>query len=108
MIELAILTVIIEICVLLILKERDITFLAYWAAVTALTNILANLYVIYAFNGGSIEYAITTVVIESAVFLTELLLAFLYTSSIRKSLLYSGACNLSSFLIGLLIQIIII
>ena len=106
--ELAILTVIIEICVLLILKERDVTFCIYWAAVTALTNILANLYVIYVFSGGSIEYAITTAVIEIAVFLTELLLAFLYTSSIKKSLLYSGVCNLSSFIIGLLIQIIFI
>ena len=42
-----IMTIILECLALLIMKERDALFYVYWAAITTVTNIPANLYIAY-------------------------------------------------------------
>ena len=101
-----ILTVVIELIALYLIGERDKLLYLYWLAITALTNILANLYVVLVFNGTSLEYWISVVVIEVLVFLSEFGLCFLYTSDKKKSLKYSAVCNLASYFIGSLILLI--
>lgn len=107
MIEALVITIILECLALLIIGERDRTFYLYWVAVTALTNVLVNLYLTYVFSGGVVEYWITAAVLEAVVLISEFLLCLLYTSDKKKSIIYSAVCNGASFLVGLLIQNII-
>ena len=104
MIEALVLTVILEWLALVILGERDKLFYLYWVAVTALTNVLVNLYLTYLFSGGVIEYWINVTLLEIMVLISEFFLCFLYTLDKKKSIKYSAVCNSASFLIGLLIQ----
>ena len=108
MIEALVLTVILECLALFILGERDKLFYVYWGAVTALTNVLVNLYITYLFSGGVMQYWINVAVLEILVLMGEIFFCFLYTSDKKKSIKYSAVCNGASFLIGLLIQKIII
>ena len=98
-----ILTVIIECLVLLLLGEREKLLYVYWIAITSFTNLSANLYFALAFNGSRLDYWLTVAIIELLVFLCELIMCFIYTSNWKKSIKYSLICNLSSFLIGLII-----
>ena len=107
MTELLILTIILECLALLLLGERTPLFYLYWVAVTALTNVLANLYLIYVFSGGLTEYYINVAIIEILVFAAEFALCYLYISDRKKSLIYSAVCNSASFIIGSIIQLII-
>ena len=85
MTELLILTIILECLALLLLGERTPLFYLYWVAVTALTNVLANLYLIYVFSGGLTEYYINVAIIEILVFAAEFALCYLYISDKKKS-----------------------
>ena len=101
------LTIIIELFVLWFFKERHRLFFVYWGGVTALTNLLANLFILYVFSGGDVEYWICVVIIEALVFISEAALCFVYNSDLKKSIKYSAVCNLFSFGIGLLISLFI-
>lgn len=105
MIPLLLLTVFLECLTLFILGERNPLLYLYWTAITTFTNLSANLYLFYCFSGGNTEYYITAIIIEGLVFLSEFLLCYLYTSDKKKSLIYSGACNGTSYIIGLIIQL---
>jgi hypothetical protein len=98
------LTIIIECSVLAILRELDKLFYLYWIVLTSITNLSINTYIIYFFSGEALEYLLTVVVLEVLVLICEFGLSFLYTRDFKKSLIYSLVCNLSSFLIGLLIS----
>ncbi len=103
MVAAVLLTIILECLVLYLLKEREKMFFVYWGALTAFTNLSANLFIALTFNGGTLEYWHNVVIIELIVFLLEFILCFVYLGDLRKSALYSLVCNLTSFLIGLII-----
>ena len=103
LIELLLLTVILECVALLIMRERDRLFYVYWMAVTAFTNLSANLYILLFFSGNLTEYYLTVAVIEMLVFVAEFLLCLAYTKEKGKSVKYSAVCNIFSFVIGLII-----
>ena len=102
-----IMTIILECLALLIMKERDALFYVYWAAITTVTNIPANLYIAYVFSGGRVEYWISVAVIEALVLGAEYLLALAYTKDKKRSIKYSAICNLTSYCIGSMILIIL-
>ena len=102
-----IMTIILECLALLILRERDVLFYVYWAAITTVTNIPANLYMAYVFSGGKVEYWISVAVIEALVLGAEYLLALAYTKDKKKSIKCSAVCNLASYCIGSLILMIL-
>lgn len=93
-------TIILEALALFVLGERSPTFFLYWTAITTITNIPANLYIIYVFKGGATEYYIAVAIIELIVLVSEFLLCYLYTKEKKKSLLYSLVCNVASYFIG--------
>lgn len=101
------LTVILEVLALLLLKEKEPLFYVYWTAVTVFTNVLANAYVSFVFDGTQLEYYLTVAAIEALVFIAEMLACFAYTKDIKKSAKYSAICNLASFGIGYIIYIFI-
>ena len=101
------LTVIIEFIALCLLGERNWLFFIYWTAVTAFTNLCANLYINVFFSGSGVEYFFTVVIIEALVFLIEFLLCRVYTGDKKKSLKYSAICNAASYFIGSIILFII-
>ena len=107
MTELLILTIILECLTLLLIGERSPIFYLYWIAVTTATNLSANLYIVYVFGGGDVEYYVTVAIIEILVFAAEFALCYVYTSDKRKSLIYSASCNGASFVLGSIIQSII-
>lgn len=107
MIQALILTIILECTVLFILGERSKIFYLYWCAVTALTNICANLYIVFLFSGGEIEYWITAAIIEILVVIAEFLLCLAYTNDKKTSIKYSSICNATSFFVGLIVQFLV-
>lgn len=101
-----ILTVILECAVLYFLGERDKVFYLYWCALTAATNILVNLYILFIFEGEKTEYWITVAILELLVFAAECFMCFIYKKDKVKSIVYSAICNGTSFLVGLIIQLL--
>ena len=100
------LTVIIEFIALCLLGERSRLFFLYWTAVTAFTNLCANLYISIFFSGDTVEYYLTVAIIEALVFLCEFLLCWVYTEDKKKSLKYSAICNVASYFIGSIVLLI--
>lgn len=98
-----ILTIILECLALFLIGEREKLYYIYWIAITSVTNLSANLYLALVFKGGNIEYWLTVAVIELLVFVCEFVLSFIYTNDWKKSIKNSLICNLSSFLIGLIV-----
>ena len=98
-----ILTVILECSVLYLLGERDKSIYIYWIAVTSFTNLSLNLCLSLAFTQASPEYWLFALIGELIVLFVEFGLCFVYTNDIKKSIKYSLICNLTSFLIGLII-----
>ena len=103
LIEPLLLTIFLECIVLLILGERDKTFYLYWGAVTAFTNLSINVYISLIFSGSLTEYYIAVAFLEVLVLVIEFLLCLVYTNDKGKSIKYSAVCNLTSFLIGLVL-----
>jgi hypothetical protein len=98
-----ILTIILECLALFLIGEREKLYYIYWIAITSVTNLSANLYLALVFKGGNIEYWLTVAVVELLVSALEFVLSFIYTNNWKKSIKNSLICNLSSFLIGLII-----
>ena len=106
MLILLLLTIILECLALLALGERNPLFYLYWVAVTTLTNLMINLILGLIVFEYLLVYWIVVILFEIAVFASEFYLCYLYTNDRARSIKYSAVCNASSFIIGLLIQII--
>lgn len=92
-------TLLIEISVLLLLKERRWKVLMMAVVMNILTNVPLNIYAWYSY--GAMTYK-SIIMLESGVVLIETILYYIVTHDIRKSLLYAVLCNAISYLIGLL------
>ena len=101
------LTLVIELATLFLLRNREAIFYLYWAAVTTLTNVLANACMYLVPFEGNRELCALVLALELLVFVSELFLCFLYTKSFKTSAKYSAVCNLASFCIGSPILMII-
>lgn len=97
------LTVLIEAIVLFLLHRKDPLFHLYWAALTALSNTLANLCLQLSFFDTQAKIWCGIAAVELFVFLFEFFFGFLYTKDKGASAKYSAVCNLASFGIGTLL-----
>lgn len=94
-------TILIELGVLWLLRERRKKILLSSIAVNVLTNVPLNLLVNHLDGGWSFILGG-----EVVVFIVEALWYFYFTRSIKQALIYSFLCNAISFLIGLLFWLI--
>ena len=94
-------TIIVELCVLLYLRERRAKVLWASVGINTLTNIPLNLY--FLCIGG--EW-ISVLLAEILVVIVEGGLYYLFLRNIRQALVYSFFCNAISFLSGLLISLL--
>lgn len=96
-------TILIELAVLLLLRERSGKVLMASVAVNILTNVPLNLYVNYVSN------SLPTILCgEALVVLVETLWYCLFLANLPRSFMYSFLCNAISFLTGLLAQLLYI
>lgn len=96
-------TILIELAVLLLLRERSRRVLASSVVVNVLTNIPLNLYVNYVSN-----CLLAICCGEVIVVLVEALWYYLFLGNLSRSFVYSFLCNAISFLTGLLILLLYI
>lgn len=96
-------TILIELGVLWLLKERRTKVLLSSVAVNVLTNVPLNLY----FSNTDYNWS-RVLICELIVFVVEALWYLCFTGSFRQSVIYSFLCNAISFLMGLLLLIIMI
>lgn len=96
-------TILIELAVLLLLRERSRRVLASSVVVNVLTNIPLNLYVNYVSNS-----LLAILCGELVVVLVEALWYYLFLGNLSRSFVYSFLCNAISFLTGLLILLLYI
>ena len=96
-------TILIELVVLLFLRERRRLVLVSSVVINILTNIPLNLFVIY------IDSSFMTIVLsELLVMVVEALWYYLFIRDLPRAFIYSSLCNAISFLIGLLAQLLIV
>ena len=96
-------TILIELVILLLLRERRMLVLGSSVIINILTNIPLNLYVIY------IDSSIMTIVLgELLVVVVETLWYYLFLRVLSRAFIYSFLCNAISFLTGLLVQLLIV
>ena len=96
-------TIMIELVVLLLLRERRRLVLGSSVIINILTNIPLNLYVVY------IDSSMLTIVIgELLVVVVEALWYYLFLRVLSRAFIYSFLCNAISFLTGLLVQLFIV
>jgi len=95
-------TIMIELMVLLLLRERRKMVLGASVIINILTNVPLNLCVVY------IDRSVMTIVVgELLVVVVEALWYYLFLRVLSRSFIYSFLCNTISFLIGLLVQLLI-
>lgn len=94
-------TILIELVVLLLLRERRKRVLASSVVVNVITNVPLNLYVY--FIGNTIP---TLLLGEVIVILVETLWYYVFIRELSRSFTYSILCNAISFLTGLFAQIL--
>lgn len=98
-----VLTILIELVVLLLLRERRGLVLGSSVVINILTNVPLNLFVIY------VDSSVVTIVLgELLVIAIEALWYFLFIRNLSRAFIYSSLCNAISFLTGLLIQFLIV
>ena len=96
-------TILIELVVLLLLGERRGLVLGSSVVINMLTNIPLNLFVIF------IDKSLMTIVLgELLVVVVEALWYYLFLRVWSRAFIYSILCNAISFLIGLLVQLLIV
>lgn len=96
-------TILIELVVLLLLGERRGLVLGSSVVINMLTNIPLNLFVIF------IDKSLMTIVLgELLVVVVEALWYYLFLRVMSRAFIYSILCNAISFLIGLLVQLLIV
>jgi len=95
-------TILIELVVLVLLREHRKLVLGSSVVINLFTNIPLNLYVIY------IDNCMMTIIIgELLVVLVEALWYYLFLRVLSRAFIYSFLCNAVSFLTGLLVQLLI-
>ena len=90
-------TILIELAVLWLLREKRRKVLLASVAINVLTNVPLNLYVMHV--GYSTKVILTG---ELLVFIVEALWYLIFIRDIKKAVVYSFLCNAVSFLSGLL------
>ena len=96
-------TILIELVVLLLLRERSRVVLGSSVIINILTNIPLNLYVVYINN------SLPAIVLgELIVVVVEAFCYFLLLRNLSRAFIYSSLCNSISFLIGVLAQLLIV
>ena len=95
-----IMTVVIEGIVLLALGESEPLFYLYWTALTTFTNVGINLTLFLVSIDSRTVYAFAVAALELLVLTVEMLFAYLYKKSLKKSIIYSVVCNAASFFLG--------
>ena len=94
-------TILIELAVLLLLRERRKRVLASSVVVNVLTNVPLNLYIYY------VSDSIPALLLgEVIVVLVETLWYYVFIRELSRSFTYSILCNAISFLTGLFAQIL--
>lgn len=94
-------TILIELVVLLLLRERRGLVLGSSVVINILTNVPLNLFVIY------IDNSVATIVIgELLVMAIEAFWYYLFIHNLARAFIYSSLCNAISFLIGLLAELL--
>ncbi len=102
-----ILTVMLEGLVLFLLRERSIGTFVFFAALNTATNLSLNLFIqLYSF-ASVLGYHLIVFALELLIVALEAALYFLYTGNFKKSVKYSFFCNLTSYLAGFFILLII-
>lgn len=96
-------TILIELVVLLLLRERRRLVLGSSVVTNILTNIPLNLYVVYVDSS-----MVTIITGELLVIVVEALWYYLFLRVLSRSFIYSFLCNAISFLTGLLVQLLIV
>ena len=94
-------TILIELGVLLLLRERRMRVLAASAAINVATNVPLN--IVADFNGRSLSVILAGELVVVAV---EALCYRLLTGNWQQAVIYSLLCNAISFLLGLLAQLL--
>lgn len=94
-------TILIELAVLLLLRERRRRVLVASVIINILTNVPLNLYVNY------ISSSLLVIICgEVIVVLIEALWYYLFIRNLKRSFVYSFLCNAISFLTGLLVLLL--
>ena len=98
-----VLTILIELVVLLLLRERRGLVLGSSVVINVLTNVPLNLFVTY------VDSSVVAIVLgELLVVAIETLWYYLFLRNLSRAFIYSFLCNAISFLIGLLIELLIV
>lgn len=101
------LTCLIELITLIIIKVKDKKILNYSIIVNLLTNVPLNLFIVNFNFKDIIQYFIIVIILELVIILIEGLLYYILLKDIKKSLKYSVILNVTSYIIGLVISIIL-
>lgn len=94
-------TIVIELGVLYLLKERRKRVLLSSVVINILTNVPLNLYVLFV--DGSLR---TVLIGEIIVLVVETLWYRMFVGSMGRAFIYSALCNAISFLLGVLVQLL--
>jgi len=94
-------TILIELMVLLLLRERSARVLVSSVIVNIITNVPLNLYINYISNS-----LLAILCGEVIVVIVEALWYFLFLRNLQRSFIYSFLCNAISFLTGLLAELL--
>ena len=95
------LTIIVELAVLIILKQYKIKLLISIIFTNIITNISMNVLIQYLPNE---TYDLNVFLLEIVVFLIEMLVYYIVKKDFKKAFIYSLVCNLSSYIIGLFLM----
>ena len=95
-------TILIELGVLVLLREKRKKVLGASVVINILTNIPLNLFVLFVYDD-----AVVILIGELLVILVEALWYYLFLRNWSRAFVYSALCNAISFLTGLLIQLLI-
>ena len=94
-------TILIELGVLVLLREKSKKVLGASVVINILTNLPLNLYVYYVYDS-----VLVILVGEVLVVLVETLWYYLFLNNWSKAFTYSILCNAISFLTGLLVELL--
>lgn len=97
-------TIVIELGVLLLLKEKRKKVLLSSVVINILTNVPLNIFLRLIDGYGWIEIIIGEII----VLIVETLWYWWFVKNFKKAFIYSFLCNAMSFLIGVLFQLIVI
>ena len=97
-----VLTVLIELGILVLLREKRANVLGLSVIINMLTNLSLNLW-LYLYDDASL---LELLVAEVFIILIEALAYRCVVSSLRQSFIYSVLCNVISFLSGILLELL--